>query len=175
MLQKDNIVLRAPELEDVDFLFTLENDAQLWHLSNTTIPFSRFDIEQYVLEAEKDAFRSRQIRFMIDKNSGETMKTIGAIDLFDLEPKHRRAGIGIMISEEESGKGLASKALEVLIEYAFTTLNLHQLYCNVEVGNNKSLQLFERKGFEKMGVKKDWNMQNGSWVDEYFLQIINRY
>lgn len=174
MLRKNNIVLRAPELGDVDFLFALENDDKLWHLSNTTIPFSRFDIEQYVLQAEKDVFRGRQIRFMIDKTSEKNIRTIGAIDLFDLEPKHRRAGIGIMVVEEERAKGFASTALEVLIEYAFTTLNLHQLYCNIEADNIQSLRLFEKKGFEKIGTKKDWNMRNGCWFDEYILQIINR-
>lgn len=175
MLQKNNIVLRAPELGDLDFLFVIENDEKLWHLSNTTIPFSRFDIEQYVLQAEKDVFRSRQIRFMIDKTSGKTTSTIGAIDLFDLEPKHRRAGIGIMVVEEERAKGLASTALDILIEYAFSTLNLYQLYCNIEADNIHSLRLFEKKGFEKAGTKKDWNMRNGCWVDEYILQIINRW
>lgn len=173
MLQEDNIVLRSPELEDVDFLFALENDSRLWHLSNTTIPFSRFDIEQYVLQSSKDAFASRQIRFMIDKISGQAKNTIGAIDLFDLEPKHRRAGIGIMVVEEERAKGLASIALDILIKYAFTTLNLHQLYCNIETDNKNSLRLFENKGFIKVGIKKDWNLRDGNWIDEHILQIIN--
>lgn len=173
MLQKNNIALRAPELDDVDFLFALENDSRLWHLSNTTIPFSRFDIEQYILQAEKDAFASRQIRFMIDKISGKTRNTIGAIDLFDIEPKHRRAGIGIMIVEEERAKGLASIAVDVLIDYTFNTLNMHQLYCNIEADNNSSLQLFENKGFERIGIKKDWNMRSGNWMGEYILQLIN--
>lgn len=174
MLKKNNIELRAPEPTDVDFLYALENNQQLWHLSNTTSPFSRFDLEQFVLQAEKDVFIARQARFMIDKCEGETTKTIGAIDLFDVEAKHRRAGIGISIVEEERGKGLASSALGIVIDYAFTVLNLHQLYCNIERDNKKSLQLFASKGFINIGKKKDWNMRNGIWMDEYLLQLIRK-
>ena len=174
MLQKDDIVLRAPELTDIDFLYAIENDPRLWHLSNTLSPFSRFDLEQYILQSEKDIFVTRQARFMIDKQDGETREIIGAIDLFDVEAKHRRAGIGIIVVEEERGKGLASIALDILIEYAFTVLNLHQLYCNIEAGNDRSFQLFESKGFLKIGKKQDWNIRNGKWVDEFLLQLIRQ-
>lgn len=174
MLQKKNIVLRAPELEDVDFLYALENDQQLWHLSNTLSPFSRFDLEQFVLQAEKDVFVTKQARFMIDKLNIEARKTIGAIDLFAVEAKHRRAGLGISVIEEERGKGLASIALDIVINYSFTVLNLHQLYCNIEADNKKSLQLFGSKGFLSVGKKQDWNNRNGKWVDEYLLQLVKK-
>jgi len=174
MLQKDNIVLRAPELSDIDFLYLLENDHRLWHLSNTLIPFSRFDLEQYILQSEKEIFAAGQARFMIDKMDGKKRKIVGSIDLFAVEAKHRRAGIGIIVVEDERGKGIASVALDILIDYAFSVLNLHQLYCNIEAGNEKSLQLFETKGFLRVGKKQDWNMRNGEWVDEFLLQLINR-
>jgi len=174
MLQKENILLRSPELQDAEFLHALENDHRLWHLSNTLSPFSHFDIEQYILQTDKDVFAAKQVRFMIEKISGEKRKIIGAIDLFSVEAKHRRAGIGITVVDEERGKGLASIALDVLIDYAFAVLNLHQLYCNIEADNKKSLQLFENKGFLKVGKKRDWNLRNGKWVDEILLQLINK-
>jgi diamine N-acetyltransferase len=174
MLQKNNIVLRAPEPGDVDFLYDLENEQQLWHLSRTLSPFSRFDLEQFIFQAEKDIFVAKQARFIIDKLAGDVPKTIGTIDLFSVEAKHRRAGLGISVIEEERGKGLASIALDIVIDYAFQILELHQLYCNIEEDNQKSLQLFESKGFLKIGKKEDWNRRNGKWVDEYLLQLISR-
>ena len=174
MLQKNNIALRAPEPDDVDFLYDLENNQQLWHISNTSSPFSRFDLEQFVFQTEKDAFVAGQARFMIDNNGGGERKTIGTIDLFSLEAKHRRAGIGISIIEEERGMGFASVALDIVIDYSFSVLNLHQLFCNIEADNVKSLQLFESKGFLRAGKKIDWNMKDGDWVDEYLLQLVKK-
>lgn len=173
MLQQNNISLRAPEPQDLDFLFHMENDHQMWHLSNTLTPFSRFDLEQFIMLSDKDIFATKQARFIIDKEEDGNKKAVGAVDLFDFEPQHKRAGIGIMVIEAERKQGIAGKAIDLLIDYSFNVLGLHQLYCNIETTNNESLTLFKKKGFELIGVKKDWNLRNNVWVDEYLLQFIN--
>lgn len=173
MLKKENIVLRSPELADVDFIFNIENDQSLWHLSNTITPFSRFDLEQFIFLSDKDIYSTKQARFIIAKTQNATENPIGTIDLFDFEPQHKRAGIGIMILEKERGKGFAGLALDILIEYCFSTLGLHQLYCNIEEDNEKSLKLFMNKGFKVVGRKKDWNLRNNKWKTEILLQLIH--
>ena len=169
MISSEKIVLRAPEPEDVDFLYQLENDEKLWHVSQTFRPFSRFEMEQYVLMAEKDPFESHQVRFMIDLKSSDT---IGTVDLFEINPYNKRAGVGIVIVEDFREQGFAYEALKLVISYCFNQLNLHQLYCNIEVDNNVSIELFKKAGFEVSGLKKDWNLKNSVWKDEYFLQLI---
>jgi len=171
MLTSEKILLRAPEPQDVDFLYHLENDEKLWHISQTFRPFSRFEMEQYVLMAEKDPFEAHQVRFMINLHSGET---IGTIDLFTVDPYNKRAGVGIVIVETYRKKGYALEAIKLIIEYCFNQLNLHQLYCNIESSNFGSLELFKKAGFEIGGLKKEWNLKNGVWQDEYFLQLINK-
>lgn len=173
MLQKNNIHLRSPELEDVDFLFQLENDQSLWHLSNTLTPFSRFDLEQYIMLSDKDIFVTKQARFIITREENQTSIVVGAIDLFDFEPLHKRAGIGIIVVENERKKGIAGTAIDLIVEYAFDVLGLHQLFCNIEDTNENSLKLFESKRFEVSGIKKDWNLRNSKWVDELLLQLVN--
>lgn len=173
MLKKENIVLRSPEPADIDFIFKIENELSLWHLSNTLTPFSRFDLEQFVMLSDKDIYVTKQTRFIIEKNDDKNVKTIGAIDLFDFEPQHKRAGVGIMLLENERGQGYASLALDVLIEYSFTILGLHQLYCNIEDDNKDSLKLFVNKGFKIAGKKEDWNLRNNKWKTEVFMQLIN--
>lgn len=166
LLENDKIKLRALEPEDLDFLFEMENDTKLWHLSNTLNPFSRFDLEQYILLADKDIFKTKQLRFIIDENK----KAVGIVDLFDFEPLHKRAGVGIMIKNDEQKKGFATSALELLIDFSRNKLGLHQLYCNIESSNTVSLRLFEKNGFLITGTKKDWNNFEGNWIDELFLQ-----
>jgi diamine N-acetyltransferase len=173
MLAKDNITLRAPEPEDIDFLFQLENDQRLWHLSNTLTPFSRFDLEQFVMLPDKDIFVAKQARFMIVSELKGNSLLVGTVDLFDFDPLHKRAGIGIVLVESERKKGIAGIALELIIEYAFNLLDLHQLYCNIEESNKDSFTLFEQKGFKLSGIKKDWNRRDGKWVSEHLLQLIN--
>jgi len=173
MLTKNNISLRTPEPQDLDFLFQMENDQKMWHLSNTLTPFSRFDLEQFIMLSDKDIFATKQARFIIEKEDNNGKLQMGAVDLFDFEPQHKRAGVGIMVIEGERNKGVAGATLDLIIDYAFTILGMHQLYCNIEETNEVSLQLFEKKGFKIVGTKKEWNLRNTEWVDEFLLQIIN--
>jgi len=174
-LQHPPISLRAPEPTDVDFLFQLENDHRLWHVTQTLVPFSRFDLESYIFSMDKNnPFAAGQVRLMIELDEEGSAETIGAVDLFDLDALNRRAGIGIVIAEEKRGRGFAGAALLLCTEYAFGDLNLHQLFYNVEQDNFQSLDLFRKQGFEEIGLKRDWNWQNGKWVDEFLLQKINK-
>jgi len=170
MLKNKNIQLRAPELSDLELIFKWENDTDLWYLSQTQIPFSHFDIEQFILLGNHDIYVEKQFRFMID--SIEVNQAIGCIDLFDFDASNKRAGIGILIDASHREKGFASEALDLLIQYARTTLQLHQLYCNILLSNKSSLFLFKKKHFQEIGVKKDWVFINGKYHDEFVLQLI---
>ncbi len=173
-LQKDEIMLRAPEPEDVDLLYHWENDTSLWYLSNTRTPFSRFDLEQYVLNSDKDIYQARQARFMIIRLEKENRQAIGIVDLFDFDPHNKRAGIGILIAEEHRKMGFAGKTLDIILDYCINQLDLHQLYCNITEGNDSSTRLFESKGFQKVGTKKEWALINKQWQDENMFQLIFR-
>jgi diamine N-acetyltransferase len=167
------VSLRALEPDDVEILYRWENDRSIWHLSNTLTPMSRFHLEQYVLSAGQDIYATRQMRMMIDLNEPlEGVKTIGSIDLFDFEPAHHRAGVGILVLENFRGKGYASEALGILIRYATETLHLHQLFANISTENTESIRLFEGKGFMYIGTKKEWNLHRNKWFDESMFQLL---
>jgi diamine N-acetyltransferase len=169
------VSLRALEPNDVDILYKWENDRAIWHLSSTLTPLSRFTLEQYVMSAGQDIYANRQMRMMIDLVNPENgVKTIGSIDLFEFEPAHMRAGVGILIHDGFRGKGYASEALSLLIRYAFETLNLHQLFANISTDNTESIRLFESKAFQYIGTKKEWNHVRNKWLDESMFQLIQQ-
>lgn len=170
--QESKVFLRALEPEDLEFVYQIENDESVWEISQTQTPYSRFLIKQYLENAHQDIYEAKQLRLVICLKNNE--ETIGLIDLFDFDPKNFRAGIGILIHQKEQReKGIGSEALKLLIEYAFTKLQLHQLYANIAEDNSVSLQLFSKFGFRLIGVKKDWNKENGKFKDELLFQLIN--
>ena len=171
-LSSRKISLRALEPEDLEVLYLWENDTSIWHLSNTLVPFSKFMLKRYLENAGKDIFEIKQLRLIIQLN--EDKRAIGAIDLFDFDPFHRRAGIGILIAEpSDRKKGYARDALVALLEYCFGVLKLHQLYCNISCGNNASMKLFTGVGFTVVGEKKEWLFNGTGYDDEMLLQCIN--
>lgn len=168
-----NICLRALEPSDIELLYKWENDPAIWKVSNTLTPYSLHVLEQYIISSAQDIYSVKQLRLMIQKNGSGPC--VGAIDLFDFDPKHLRAGIGIMIGDEnERRNGHASEALELMIPYCFDTLHLHQLYCNVAKDNEASIKLFMKFGFEITGVKKEWVRDANGFVDEFTLQLIHK-
>ncbi|HLT53170.1 MAG TPA: GNAT family protein [Flavobacteriaceae bacterium] len=169
-LKGEHLYLRALEPDDLAFVLSVENDENFWEISHTQTPFSKYIIEQYLENVHKDIYEAKQLRLVICKLSGEA---VGLIDLFDFDFKNKRAGVGIVIKDEANRKqGYASQSLSLLVEYSFTHLDLHQLYCNISEDNHASIKLFEACGFIKVGLKKDWNFYNGTFKNEYLFQRI---
>ena len=170
-LKGEHIYLRALEPEDLEFVHAIENDENIWYLSNTQTPYSKFLIKQYLESAHKDIYETKQLRLIISNYNNEAL---GMIDIFDFDFLNKRAGIGVLIKDEHHrGKGFGAAALQLLVSYCFTHLNLHQLFCNISEDNEASLKLFTKQGFRKIGLKKDWTFSNNNYHNEYLLQIIN--
>lgn len=170
-LQGKKVYLRALEPEDLDFVHKIENNEDFWEISSTQAPYSKFLIRQYIENAHRDIYDIKQLRLVICSKRG---RQIGLIDVFDLEPKDKRAAIGILIAEKKDRKkGFGSESLKLLCDYCFTHLGLHQVYANVSEGNEESARIFENNGFRKIGLKKDWTLIKGKFKDEWLYQLIN--
>jgi diamine N-acetyltransferase len=171
-IKGNNISVRALEPHDADLLYRWENNRALWAVSFTQVPFSRFVLEEFINTAHNDIYTNKQLRLMVC--TGKDEKTIGIIDLFEFDPQHMRAGVGIYVDESYRNGGFAYEAIELIREYAFSVLLLKQLFAHVNVSNTASLALFQKLGFEKNGLKKSWNKTGlNTFEDVWFLQSIN--
>ena len=171
LLEGTHISLRALEPEDLEFLFRVENDVRFWEVSHTQTPFSKYILKQYLENSHQDIYESKQLRLMIVEK--DSKKSVGMIDLFDFNPQHQRAGIGILIEKDSQGKGYAHDALKTLIDYCFNHLNLHQLFANITPDNTHSISLFKKSGFQLVGEKKDWLLVGDTYKSELLFQLIN--
>lgn len=164
----NQVTLRALEPSDLQYLYAWENDPRVWFHSSTTRPLSKQTLQLYI-DSVEDIHTDKQVRLVIALDE----KAIGCVDLFDYDPLHQRAAVGIMVDQEYEGKGHSKQAIILLKEYAFNQLGLHQLYCSIAQNNTRSIHLFENVGFTITGTKKEWLRNNKSWVDELTLQCFN--
>ncbi len=171
-LKGNKVYLRALEPTDLEFLYVLENDESIWEISNTTAPYSKFVLKQYLENSHRDIFEVKQLRLVIC--SAENDKALGFIDLFDFDPKNKRVGLGIIIKDESDRKsGFAKESIELVKQFAFDNLGVHQIFANITSDNAPSISLFEKVGFAASGVKKDWVLSSGTYKDELIYQYIN--
>lgn len=168
MITGENVFLRQVDPSDATLLLLWENNPENWKVSETEAPFSLQEIQDYIATAS-NIRANKQLRLIICKT--DSKKAIGTIDLFDVDFKNKRAGVGILISNKnERQKGFASEALELISKYASTILNFKQLHCLVQSDNLNSVSLFEKQGFIKTGERKRWYYNNSKELDAYFYQ-----
>lgn len=173
LLENELVKLRSLETDDLDLLFSIENDSRFWEVSNTLTPYSRDLLTQYLKNAHQDIYEAKQLRLVIINKADNTI--VGLIDLFDFNPQHERAGIGILILNKYQRQGYAKSSLELFLKYAFQHLDLKQIYANIPIDNVSSLDLFRKVNFKEIGTKKDWIKTKGKFKDIIMLQILNPY
>ena len=163
--------LRALEPSDLEMMYDIENDKSLWVYSNTTSPFSKHTLKNFIENSHLDILDHKQIRLVIYDDSD----SYGFIDLFDYDHISRRAGIGIVIFERFRSKGFGSLSLKLIEEHVLNHVPIHQLYANISSDNFESISLFKKNGYCRVGVKKDWVFYKNKFNDVVLFQkILNK-
>ena len=162
-----NVRLRRPSIKDLDDLLDWEND--ILKIDHTDVPvFYTRDQMVIYLNSTQDPFVNGQVRYMITFDN----KSIGYIDLYDFDLVHSRAGVGIFMDKKFRKKGIANKALKILVEKSNKELHLNQLFAEVFQSNKAARSLFENAGFILSGVKKQWIRKQEAYEDLLFFQLL---
>ncbi|MBY7144179.1 spermidine N1-acetyltransferase [Virgibacillus sp. NKC19-3] len=152
----EEIGLRTLEKEDLEFIHTLHNNADImsyWfeeaYKSMATLK------DQY----DKNMSNPHVRHFILKKGN----KKLGLVELVAIDPIHRKAEFTIMIDPTYQGNGYASKATCLAMDYAFSTLNLHKLYLIVDQINEKAIHIYKKAGFQIEAQLKDEYFVNGTY------------
>ena len=157
------------EPEDLDLMYLIENDPELWPMGQTSVPFSHYALKQYIAECSNDFFHDRQLRLVIEKSDGVG---VGFLDLQRYDPRHHRAEVGIVVVPEQQRRGIASEALRLVAQYVSAHLGIHQLYALVPECNRASQALFRRCGYKKTATLQDWVYGPAGWQSVDVFQLI---
>ena len=183
------IFLRAMEPEDIESIYQWENDPSVWTCSIAHQPFSRQALTQFINEnSSADIYTCRQLRLMADreeitvcrqelpgqspKNIFSTHHTVGCVDLFDFDPYHHRAAVGIIVDSQYRRQGIGLQILNALDDFSRQHLQLHQLHCIISADNDASIALFEKAGYSRCGTLAQWVFSCDKWTDAFIYQKI---
>ena len=169
MSQNPKVRLRAMEPEDLDLLYRIENDVQLWHVGSSNVPYSRYTLHNYIANASGDIYTDRQVRLMIENEEGIV---VGIVDLVNFDPSNRRAELGLIIEEPYRHAGYAQSTMAQISDYAVNILHLHQLFATIDVTNEPCLQLFRKLGYIESARLKEWLFDGKNYHDAIVMQIV---
>lgn len=170
LLVGKHVSLRAMEPEDLEILYTLENDTTNWDISSVNVPYSRYALKQFIAKGTHDIYTDRQLRLMIESVDDGTV--VGVIDLVDFNPRHHRAELGIVMAKDYQNKGLGTEAIQLIEIYAEKFLELNQIFAYVSTKNESSIKLFEKCKYKHTCTLDKWILVDGKFEDVMIFQKI---
>lgn len=156
------IKLRKIEPLDLPFLYQWENDASVWADGSNHNPLSQKDLRDYITSTTGDIYKDGQLRLIIEIDG----VTCGCMDLFDFDPRNRRAAIGMYVASEYRGKGVGRLVLEQLESYAFDFLYLRVLYAVIATNNIPCSSLYRSAGYTPSTPLSSWTLESDAviWI-----------
>ena len=170
MIASERLILRPLEAYDADFLYEWENDSSLWMYSDTIAPLSKTLLYDYASNYDADIFKARQLRLIITMKDDPQRLPIGMIDIFDLDARHNRASVGILIIPTYREQGFAREAINLLADYAYKIIGLKSLTAHIPTINKSSISLFASCGFSDVGVLRQWHRYGTEYLDVALMQ-----
>ena len=158
MYGNNTIILRPLEREDLSFVHKLNNNANVM----------RYWFEEpYETLIELNALYDQHIhdqterRFVVVCNG----ENAGLMELVEIDLIHRRAEFQIIVLPDQQGKGVATRATKLAMDYGFGVLNLHKIYLIVDSDNKKAIKIYEKSGFRIEGQLLQEFFVNGKYRD----------
>ena len=144
--------LRGPTPGDIDDLFALFSDPRVMRYWSRA-PMRERDEAETLIGEILDAFSKRDlINWVI---VGHDDRAIGTCTLFRFDPRHRHAEVGYALRSDHWGRGLASEAVSIAIDWALRTLDLQRIEADIDPCNDASRRVLERLGFHREGLLRE--------------------
>ncbi len=98
---------------------------------------------------------------------------VGTVNLHQIDHKHRKANLGIMIGEPGMrGRGLGTEAVELIVDYGFNALDLNSIWLSTLEFNTAGRKAYARVGFKEVGRRRLCRFQGGRFWDEIHMDIL---
>lgn len=162
-LKTESLCLRASELSDAETLFIWENNSGDWFTSNTIYaPLSMSQIEEHIKNCTNNPFADGQLRLMLEDRTMN--KTIGTVELTDLNPINGTVTVGFYIDPSMRGKGYGVEMIRLIKEYCLMFLGLRTIAAYTAESNLAARKILEKNGFEVTGRLYGWlkSFDNGT-------------
>ena len=168
VLRGDGILLRPADDGDIDARLALENDPEILRMFGVSWgqigPLSRAAAERWVRR-----LRDHPHAWVI-----VTDRVIGEIRLDNIDRTDRRASLAIGILDPGSlGRGFGTRAIRLVLGYAFETLTLHRVAVRVLAYNARAIRAYEKCGFVVEGREREAALVDGAWHDDVIMGVLD--
>jgi UDP-4-amino-4,6-dideoxy-N-acetyl-beta-L-altrosamine N-acetyltransferase len=168
MLKSEKIIIRAIEKTDLSTIAAWRSDPDMYDYFYEFLPISTHQQERWY---EQQLANRDEINFAVADHEG---KLIGTVSIYHIDRRNRKAEWGRLIIGDKNckGKGIGKEIERLVIQYAFDHLNLHKLYCEVIVSNDKVIAMHHGFGFQREAIFKDHVFKSGVYIDVVSMALL---
>lgn len=170
MMQGKKIELTAVHEKDLPIISQWFADPDFLRLFDAVpaAPRSERHFKKWVEEETNEEFR-----FAIRRKGSKDL--IGFVEIDGILWNHRNAWIGIGIGETTNRKeGFGKEAMELTLAFCFHELNLDRVQLTVFEYNNEAIGLYEKLGFQKEGVYREFIKRDGRVYDMVLYGLLKK-
>ena len=151
-IRTERLLIKTPEIDDKFELTQLINDKDVikW-LSDTPFPYTLNHAEEFIERSQEETLKQESYNLMIFHNG----KMLGGIGLRDLYNKSCQ--VGYWLGKQYWGNGFATEALKSILDLGFGQLNLEKIYAAYKIGNEGSIRVLNKSGFEYSRKKYEYD------------------
>lgn len=169
-LEGKNVYLSPMKMDDLEMYVKWMNDREVTDGTNSTCKIINDFSEKAWMEKILDR---AQYTFSIMLKENDTL--IGNCGIMNPNFIHGTAEIGILIGEEENrGRGLGEEVIELLLDYGFNQLRLHNMNLGVFSFNEQAIACYQKLGFKEYGRRHESYFLDGKWHDEIDMEILEK-
>ncbi len=171
-LNTKRLIIRPIELNDASALFRYRSDKEANQYQGW-IPENMNDAEAFIAKVANE-INVPDTWFQLVLIEQASMRMIGDIGLHFFDSDNQQVEIGCTIDKLYQGKGLATEALDAVVDYLFTILNKHRIITSIDPANSSSIRLVERLGFRKEAHFVQSLLINGQWMDDVVFALLQK-
>lgn len=169
VLKSAHVALTTLRPEDSPTLFQWINDRELVLFNSAYRPVSQAEHDAWF-----ESIRQRSDMFIFGIRLCETDQLIGSCQLHSINAISRSAELQIRLGvSAERGKGYGTEAVKLLLQFAFSELNLHRVYLHVFATNPRAIQVYEKSGFVREGLLREAAFIDGRFIDVFVMGILD--
>jgi len=168
MIRGNRITLRAVERDDLPRYVAWLNDPEVTYHLSPLLPFNLDDETEWYEQQRKD---DSQLNLAIVINDGE--QHIGSVGLMHLDHRNQQAELGIVIGEKSQWvQGYGRKAIDLLLHFAFTELNLNRVYLRVDASHSSAIRSYLSCSFQEEGRLREAVYHHGGFEDHLIMSVL---
>jgi len=123
---------------------------------------------QFVRDLDDEALADRALPWCIEVEG----RLVGQVHIFGIvRAAQQSAAVGYWLGEADTGRGIATRALALAIDYALGPAKLHRIEVNIRVDNKPSLAMPRRLGLRDEGIRRRYLHIDGAWRDHVSFAI----